>query len=188
MQLADMTGDGLRDLVMFEPRSPTTLAVYAHDGATGFETTAVRHEMPDLESTRYFTIGDANGDGLKDIVVAPSLVFSPTRALLQDADGGFTPGPALGMGDDLVRFAPMNWDGREDLLAIDTSEGKVRVWMQGPLGLQQADSRSFGLPSFSAGSVLEMLAVGDLNSDACPDVVAARYGLIVVFYATDCGL
>lgn len=188
IELADMTGDGLRDLVLLEVRSPPTLAVYAHDGVAGFEATAARHEMSDdLAGRVYLTIGDADSDGLNDIVVAPQSAFSVTRPLFQDADGGFTPGPMIGSGEGPVQFAHMDWDGRIDLVSVITNRGELLVRLQSPLGLTYGESNVFRLPS-TPGSVLEVLAVADLDSDACPDVVTARSGLIVVFYAVACGL
>ena len=64
-----------------------------------------------------------------------------------------------------------------------TSAG-VAVLLQDDLGL----SRSELVPSLpgSPASVLQMLAVGDLDGDDCPDVAAARQGSIAVLRGDGC--
>jgi hypothetical protein len=59
------------------------------------------------------------------------------------------------------------------------------VLLQGPRGLDYPRTLDFPFMGSSA-SVLDMSAVGDLNSDGCPDVVGAQVGSIVVMRGVGC--
>jgi mono/diheme cytochrome c family protein len=185
--VGDVTGDSIDDLVLLDRSSPPAIVVYEHDGVSGFRRTSARYLLPASAAiSAHFVIGDSNNDGRNDVVVSdqPS-VGSATRLLLQNADGRLGSAPVIDSRSGPTVFADMNHDGRQDLVIVSTSDGAVRVLLQGPSGLQNVRSLVFQIP-MTPGSVLDMLAVDDLNSDGCPDVAVARNGSIAVLRGVGC--
>jgi mono/diheme cytochrome c family protein len=182
LALGDVTGDELDDLVLFDHHS-STLVIHASDGEGGFATTPAVYDVgrgvdPFASLGSRLAIGDADGDGLNDILMGPGSV----SLLLQDSDGDFAPGPVLNISGGSFAFVDMDGDGRKDIVTID---GQLHVLLNGPLGFATTRALDFAIPSTS-GSVLDTLAIGDLNDDGCPDVAVARNGSVIVMHGKGC--
>jgi hypothetical protein len=192
MALGDVTGDELDDLVLYE-RSPSSIVVYAHDGTAGYGPSADRYPLPaDMSALVHVAIGDADSDGRNDIVVSPQSLEAigfGARLLRQREDSSFAPAPVIDVRRGPLVFADMDRDGREDLVGLFEDAEVVTVLLQGPDGLQYARRLQFPIPeAMTLGTTFfaDSLAVGDLDSDGCPDVAVARSRLIVVFYGKYC--
>lgn len=127
------------------------------------------------ENTANASIGDLDGDGDPDIVLAKGRHW-PQRdlVLLNDGKGDFGERHALGtLAERTYTAALADLDGDQDLdLAIgnDRPDAK-RVYLNGGQGRFTAAS-TFGKPEWSTRNV----TVADLDGDARPDIIVANRG------------
>ncbi|MDO7848986.1 T9SS type A sorting domain-containing protein [Hymenobacter sp. M29] len=128
-------------------------------------------------------LGDLNGDGRPDIVTTHYNV-NLVGVLLSQTGGGFAPistystGP--GSGPSEVALSDVNGDGRLDIVSANGDSNSIGV-------LLGAAGGSFGAVTlYSTGLIGSRLsgprgvAVGDVNADGRPDVVATIHGAHVV--------
>jgi uncharacterized repeat protein (TIGR02543 family) len=193
MFVTDFNDDGNLDLVLalghpdiLYPGPAFTTVLFGNgDGtlqaAAGFE--AVAHP-------RGLAVADFNGDGRADLVVAGDYgsPFSTTAAVLPArAGGGFQAAAGLTGAVDAFNWvgaADLNGDGRQDIVAVsDASVSPVTIttWLgQGNGTFQTKSTHSAGSRGGNAWA-----ALGDLNGDGLPDLVAARGGTDVPPNADD---
>lgn len=78
----------------------------------------------------------------------------------------------------------MNADGLDDIVAVASTRGEVRVLLQGARGLTRPAATFVAeLPS-TPGYVIDVLEVGDVSADGCPDIAVARLGSLMVLHGT----
>jgi len=120
-------------------------------------------------------IGDVNGDGKPDLVVANQDSFNSSSngvigVLLGNGDGSFKPGATYennGVWPSSVVLADMNGDGKPDIVVSNYGDGSVGI-------LPGRGDGTFGLAAlYDLGSYASSLAVSDLNNDGRPDLVVA---------------
>jgi hypothetical protein len=188
--VADMDGDGKPDIVVSTVLSPR-LYVFLNTstvGAISFATPAIFDQGMYCQG---MTVGDINGDGKPEIVVANvadgnisvygnnstigNLAFA-TRMPLVPASGGGVPYAAV--------IADIDGDGMPDIATANAAGGNVSIFHNtgtpgGPLSF--APSLEFGV-----GAAPESIAVGDLDGDGKPDLVAGNYndGTISILHNT----
>jgi hypothetical protein len=182
--VGDVNGDQHADIISANARNVTV-----YDGTTqapmpgffgGFRPFGQR-----FNNGIEVAVGDVNGDSFADVIVAPSDDFRPVVKVFSGKDGSllhqlnayrnrpaFRDGVRLAAGD-------FNGDGKADIVtqagAGKTSRIKV---FDGPtgqaLGGALANLNPFrGTPQVQAGA---FVAVGDVNGDSRPDLVAAVTG------------
>jgi hypothetical protein len=163
--------DGSGDLSLPVPRMPSFSAAVAYPSGGGMSAAAVS-----------IVLGDLNGDGSLDVVVAnhdASATGSGNVAvLLNDGDGVFTAPTVLSAsGNPLpIALGDVNGDGRLDLVAGRTSAtpegmGSIAVFLN-------AGGGTFATPiTYEEPGSLFSVALGDLNGDGAIDIAANSKGV-----------
>ncbi|GAB3314619.1 FG-GAP-like repeat-containing protein [Larkinella ripae] len=114
-------------------------------------------------------VGDFNGDGRDDLVVA-NISSNNVSVLLGNGSGGFGEATNIpvGIAPSSVAVGDFNGDGRADL-AIAIAYENVAVLLGNGSG-------GFGAPAtFSIGTTANSVTVGDFNGDGRADLVVANF-------------
>ena len=180
VQAADFNGDGKIDLAIANQTS-ATLTVLLGNGDGTFQTAVSYGLNAGGSLPSALAVGDFNGDGKPDIVVvnASSGTTNPSISVfLNKGDGTFgaannfaTPlsGQSIAVGD-------INSDGSADLW-IGASPKSFVMFGNGDGTFQAAISLATS-PSGSGGAM--GVAIGDLNNDGKPDLLATNATLQTV--------
>jgi hypothetical protein len=117
------------------------------------------------------TIGDLNGDGIPDLVVA-NHGTNTISVLIGTGHGNYEPQVSYfaGGSPDGVVIGDFNGDGKPDV-AVSVEEPNAVAILLG------TGTGSFGAPtSFAAGTYPRGLAIGDFNGDGKPDLAVVSSG------------
>jgi hypothetical protein len=116
-------------------------------------------------------IGDLNGDGRLDLVVA-NYTSGTVSVLLGNGDGTFGTKTdfGAGYGPASVAMGDLNGDGKADLAVANEGSNTVSVL------LGNGDGTSGAPTDFATGINPQCVAIGDLNGDGKPDLAVANYG------------
>jgi hypothetical protein len=128
------------------------------------------------ETSANASIGDLNGDGHADIVLAKGRHWEvPSRFFFGDGKGNFTPGPALpskATKTYSASLADMTKSGHLDVvLSNDEPEPKLVLLNDGKGNFTVGGT--YGDPKWSTRNA----AVVDLNGDGFPDIAVANRGM-----------
>lgn len=191
---ADLNGDGKPDLVVVNACGGDsscaggTVAVLLNKSNGTFDTAVTYGTNGWLPQA--LAVGDVNGDGKPDIIVANNCTSNPGTAscstdgnvgvLLGNGDGTFLPAVAYDSGGFLavsVAIADVNGDGKPDLLvvsrngssAVGSGDGTVAVL----LGNGDGTFRT-AVNYDTRAHQSEAVAVADVNGDGKPDLVVAN--------------
>jgi uncharacterized protein (TIGR03437 family) len=175
--VADLNGDGNSDLVVANTAS-NTVSVFLGNGNGTFASN-VDYTADTNKSVQSVSVGDLNGDGKPDLVVADFGCSNCTAALsgniavlMGNGDGTFQTAVTYNAGNkpQSIAIADFNGDGFADLAVTNFIPWTVSVL------LNHGDG-TFGAPSaFGAGNGTSFITVGDLNGDGKPDLVTANGG------------
>jgi FG-GAP-like repeat len=119
-------------------------------------------------SPRALAVGDLNGDGRLDLVVANS-ADDTVSVLLGNGDGTVQPQRAYasGLAPSAVAVADVNGDGRLDLVVANSGDDTVSVLLGNGDGTFQPPQ------TYATGPAPSAVAVADVDGDHKPDVVVA---------------
>ena len=183
--VADLNGDGNLDLAVVAGSNPLNgpdVYVLLGNGDGTFRA-PVSYKISASGSTPVsLAIGDLNGDGKPDLVVADGSA-SNTRPgavaiLLGNGDGTFQSAvryAASGTGASAVALGDFNGDGNLDIAAVSKNDQTVKVL----LGVGDGTFRD--PVAYGAGIGPVALAIGDLNVDGRPDLLIVDPGLAGVW-------
>lgn len=185
---ADLNGDGKTDVVLADSCNDSncsngSVSVLLGNGDGSFQP-AVSYNAGG-QSTLAVALGDINGDGKVDVVVASTCDSSgdcshgTVAVLLGNGDGTFQTAVSYASDGEYPQYATVadvNGDGKPDLLvanacvnASDCTNGSVSVLLGNGDGTFQS-----ALSSSSAGEAAESVVVADVNSDGKPDLLVAN--------------
>jgi hypothetical protein len=181
----DLNGDGKIDLVLADQCatnncSNASVSVLMGNGDGSFQT-VVSYDAGG-QSALSIVLGDVNGDGKLDAIVANNCVSNSdcsngsVSVLLGNGDGTFQTAVSYnsgGQGAQHAAIADVNGDGKPDLLVANNcatnsncSNGSMSVLLNNGDGTFQA-----AVAYNSGGQGATFLAVGDVSGDGRPDVV-----------------
>src|SRR5579862_1970994 len=126
------------------------------------------------ETSASVSVGDLNGDGLLDIVLAKGRHWPlHSRVLLNDGKGGFS---ASNLGTAPARtysaaLADVDGDGHLDVVVSNDEPDRKLVYRNDGKG-RFTEIGTFGEPSWPTRYV----TLADLNGDGFPDIVAVNRG------------
>jgi Bacterial Ig-like domain (group 3)/FG-GAP-like repeat len=185
----DFNGDGLDDLVM---HTYDGVYILLSNGDGTFRSSKVSLGSGFDCLTHHAAIGDVNGDGFLDLVVAyegdriygcnSGTTSSGYFTVLGKGDGTFQPATFTALGDELFEpvLADLNGDGSLDLVASDVvfdalGEGYPATFKTFQL-IGKGDG-TFQAPTILANNYINAgTLVGDVNDDGKPDLVLLMEG------------
>ena len=187
LKIADVTGDGLPDLVMASAQSFYFWVIPLASGG-GF-LAPIAYPAPDqIWVTSAIAVADLNSDGRKDIVVNTPANF-PRAALwvyLQRPDGSLDvpirldtldlPGPMLG--------ADLDADWLDDIAVFHPGWDALGTYLQRPEGGMSVER----LDDAAAQDLMnrQAIAAGDLDGDGCMDVATTYGNSLAVMWSENC--
>ena len=185
--IGDLDGDGKPDLAVANNTSGSVsiLRNTATIGSIGVSSFAAKQDFTSGTQTYFLTIGDLDGDGKPDLAVANQ--SSGTISLFRNTStsGSFGAGSFASKvdftctGSVSVAIADLDGDGKPDLVATSNSN-TLSVFRN------IATNGSIGTSSFAAkvdfatGTAPTSVAIGDVDGDGRPDLVAANNGSFTV--------
>src|SRR5205823_2032673 len=165
--IADINLDGRLDMAIANNYSVTVSILLGNgDGTFGAD-----HEFATTEPPVNVTIGDLNGDGRPDLATA-NTDASTVSVLLGHANGSFAPRTDFptGTGPQSIAVGDLNRDGKPDLVTANWVPSNNTV-----SELLGAGNGTFPTHADAgAGIGPSWIAVGLLNPDGWPDLVAAN--------------
>ena len=167
--VTDVNGDGRPDLVVANANDQTVTVRFADPARPGFFLPAIVLATPGRRPLDV-AVGDLNGDGRMDIVVAASGANS-VLVFTQTATGAFNAPVAYAVGGDpqAVTVADLDGNGRADI-AVATTANTVSVLLQTGAGVFA--------PAVDYATGVQPVAIkaADLNGDGKLDLLTANYG------------
>ncbi len=177
--VADTNGDGVPDIVTANSYASLAsltgnLTVLLGNANGGF-TTSTEYPLAPAYGASSVAVGDVNGDGLPDVVVADP-VYDQVSIFLALGDGGFAPPEQVstlfnGAGQDpvSVTLASLNGPGTPlDIIAACQGDSTVSILNNNGSGVFTA----VGTESVGAGPT--QVVAADFNGDGLPDLAVSH--------------
>jgi len=177
--VGDLNGDGKLDLAVANNNS-TSVSVLLNTTTPGAATPnfALNPDLVTGDGPVSVAVGDLNGDGKLDLVVA-NLISTVSVFLNNTAPGAATisfaakQDFATGDGPRSVVVGDFNLDGKLDLAVVNFNSSTVSVLLNTTSA--GADAASFAaIHDFPTGLRPVSVTVGDLNGDGRPDLAVAN--------------
>ena len=131
LNAADFDGDGVPDVLIFCPGS-NSLVIGINNGKSGFTFTSVPGFLESGRQIQNVSAGDLDGDGLADIVVQSSPIYSPADSRIDvlwgSADGTFSPQLNYVSQPDVTALYIANVDGHPSASLVTDSSNSVSVF------------------------------------------------------------
>lgn len=180
VDMADVNGDGLRDIVCSVQRESSGILVWINDLGRNWK----KGETP-TQINRYegIELADINTDGCYDIVAAnaTSDTHGGVQVWLGDGRGGWEVecGPSISGKFMDVCTADFNNDGMLDIAAAGwETYGSIKIWFGNGNG-KWSPAKTLGRGGFYT------ITPGDINNDGHLDLMAGTYRAGVVIYIGD---
>ncbi|MBB1284477.1 VCBS repeat-containing protein [Flavisolibacter sp. BT320] len=183
--LGDLDGDGKLDMAVANQFS-NTVSVFRNTSTNGTIDFAARIDFPAGTQSRGVAIGDFDGDGKADLVVANTA--SGNISFLRNTS---TPGSVsfaaktdytTGSGPHAIAVGDLDGDGKPDVAVTNLNSNTVSIFRNtgsaGTIAFAPKTDYTIGSTSFG-------IAMGDLDGDGKADLVVSSFAnLISVFQNT----
>jgi hypothetical protein len=169
--LADLNADGKLDVIVVNA-SVDSLTLRFGDGFGNFGAATRLATGP---TPRAVAVADLNTDGLPELVVATSVGVSLFKGLSGGTFSQKFDFPVAGSPYDVV-IGDATGDGRPDVVTANSSGNSVTILTGGPPGVGLSGA-SVTLATTSAAT---SVALGDVDGNGVPDIVAANLNSSVV--------
>lgn len=176
MAIGDLNSDGLPDLVIsgFEIGGPGSTVYILKGQGDGSLAPPFRLDIGSAQgcaSLSSLAIGDVNTDGRVDLVIGSGSCGA--QVLHQTTTGSLTVGEYLSSNAaNYIKIADLDRNGKNALIGVGGGTGQISIWRQDAGGTLRFSQ------SVATGTSLALdVAVGDINGDGLPDLVAAVSGL-----------
>ena len=184
LEVADVTGDGLDDLVVMSGQGwVPNVSLVAQVAGGGFAP-PVEYQVGNNILTQGIGVGDVTGDGRNDVVASygGNKPASNIAVFAQDASGALA-APVSYTSYDIpepVSVADVNRDGRADVVVVHGGWNAAGVYLGQTDGTLGAETL-YGLP-YASHYNPQGMAVGDITGDGWPDVVVGDYnnGIVIL--------
>jgi hypothetical protein len=175
VSVADLNGDGKPDLVVSNA-ADDTLSILLGNGDGTFQAQSVIRigAITVTATTMMAVVADVNNDGKPDIVGTNTNSNSGTVQYLPgNGDGSFGPVRYLstGLQTRYIQLLDVNGDGDLDLVSGSFNDGTLSVRFGHGDG-SFAAATVYPAPGISSGLLLQPFAMGDLDGDGKPEMVA----------------
>ncbi len=174
--VGDVDGDGDLDFVTANNGSGTA-SVRLNNGTGNFTVPATTPEVPAAGNARRLTLGDVDGDGDLDLLVA-NFGSNTVSVRLNDGTGGFAapvtnPNPSVGAGPFDLAMGDVDGDGDLDLVTANRNGNSASVRLNDGTGNFTAPATT---PEVSVGINPLGVALGDVDGDGDLDLLTANSG------------
>ena len=182
LALADVNGDGKPDIIVAD-YDDDTVSVLLNTTTPGSTTAsfAGRQTFITGDEPIALAVGDVNGDGKADILVANENDNTVSVLLNTSASGSTTASFAAqqtfatGQDPRALALADLNGDGTPDIVVVNNFDNTVSVLLN--TTTPGSATASFATQqTFAAGSGSKSVAVDDVNGDGKPDILLANEG------------
>ena len=180
--IGDVDGDGKPDLVVTSQGS--TISVLRNTSTTGSisaSSFAAKVDFATGTTLYYVAIGDVDGDGKPDLVVANSN-FANISVLRNTSTSGSISASSFAAKVDFatgtfptsVAIGDVDGDGKPDLVVANSGSSTVSV-LRNTSTSGTIDATSFAAKvDFATGNFPYSVAIGDVDGDGKPDLVTAN--------------
>ncbi len=167
--VGDFNGDGRQDVVTANDGAGAMMVLLG-DGSGGFAD-YTWFDVGAWYGPDSVAVGDVNGDGKQDVVIANDWQDT-IDVFLGDGSGGFGAPThfATGTRPSSVAIGDFNGDGIPDVVTANSGADTISVLLGDGSGGFAAKT------DFASGAAPYSVAVGDFNGDGRQDVVTADYG------------